>query len=96
MKCPSAFIELIEEVDEEVRYSRERYYIENTDNCVNKIKKLERTNNEKKEYMKQYYKLNKEKMDQATAEWINKNSEKRRLYMLEYKKEWRRRLKLES
>ena len=35
MKCPTAYIELLEECDEEVRKTRERWWIENTPNCVN-------------------------------------------------------------
>lgn len=33
--CPTAYIELLEECDEEVRYEREKWWIENTPNCVN-------------------------------------------------------------
>jgi hypothetical protein len=37
VQCPTAYIELLEECEEGVRYVRERWWIENTPNCVNKI-----------------------------------------------------------
>jgi len=36
VSCPTSSIELLEECDVSVRYERERYWIENTPNCVNK------------------------------------------------------------
>jgi len=35
LKCPTAYIELVEEVSEEQRYERERWWIENNP-CVNR------------------------------------------------------------
>ena len=35
LRCPTAYIELLEECDEEVRKVRERWWVENTPNCVN-------------------------------------------------------------
>jgi hypothetical protein len=35
MKCPTAYIELLEECDEEVTKERERWWVENTPDCVN-------------------------------------------------------------
>ena len=36
LACPTAYIELLEECDEGRRKERERWWIENTPNCVNK------------------------------------------------------------
>lgn len=36
LKSPTAYIELLEVCKKEDRYGRERYWIENTSNCVNK------------------------------------------------------------
>lgn len=35
LQCPTAYIELLEECDEGVRKERERWWVENTLNCVN-------------------------------------------------------------
>jgi len=45
--------DVLEEIDESQRYIREQYYIDTTDNCINKIKP--KTGLSEKEYNKQYY-----------------------------------------
>ena len=59
--CPTAYIELIEECDVSVRYERERYWIENTPNCVNKQMPcstykdwVERNKEKQKEYQRNW------------------------------------------
>jgi predicted GIY-YIG superfamily endonuclease len=69
MKCPTAYIELLEECDEENRFERERFWIENTPNCINQIKRPRRSDEEKK----QYY-----------CEWKKQNIEKQREYHRNY------------
>ena len=61
---------------------RERYYIENNE-CCNKMKKLNRTDEEKKEYNKEYIKVNREILNEKKKEFHNKN----RCKIIEKKKE---------
>ena len=38
MKNQNYYVEIIEECDLSIRYERERYFINNTENCINKLK----------------------------------------------------------
>ena len=73
MKCPTAYIELIEECSEDNRYERERYWIENTPNCLNTNIPI-RSKTELKEYHKK---------------WAEENRERLRDYQREYMRKWR-------
>ncbi len=52
--------DVLEEIDESQRYIREQYYIETTDNCINERRAY--TELKGKEYDKQYYLDNKDKL----------------------------------
>lgn len=69
LRCPTAYIELLEECDEEVRYERERVWIENTPNCINVIKRPRRSCEEKKQYH---------------LEWVEEHRSQLREYHREY------------
>jgi len=69
-------IKLIEEVEDETQLKwRERYYIENNE-CVNKRTPVI-TDEEKKEYKKEYRIKNKETRTSYDKEYYNKNKEKK-------------------
>ena len=51
---------IIEEVDESQKLIREQYWIDNTDNCINKNRAF--TGLSEKQYNKEYYELNKDKL----------------------------------
>ena len=83
-------IELLEEVDfEDVAELRERedYHICNTSCCINKRRAL-RTDEDNKEYYKQYhkerYKNNKEEIKEQKKEYYENNREKRKEQMKQY------------
>ena len=54
LDCPTAYIELVEEVRVEDRFVREKWWIENN-TCVNRFIPL----NDKKEYLRNYYQAHK-------------------------------------
>jgi len=62
IKCPTAYIELCEEVSEEEMLVRERWWVENHP-CVNKNRPV-RTAEEKKAYEKQWALDNRERINQ--------------------------------
>ena len=74
----NSFIYTIEECDEENRNEREQYWIDNT-NCVN----MHNVIHDKKEYHKQYYKDNRDKINENAKQYYIDNPEK----MKEYKKQ---------
>ena len=63
---------------------RERFHIENTI-CVNKIKKVTLTEEERKNYGKDYKENNKDKIKEINKKWRNKNKDN----LKEINKEWR-------
>ena len=82
----NCYVELVEEVTEELRKEREAYYIK-TFECVNKTipartlqeyrKEYQEKNKEKNaEYQKEYREKNKEKNAEYTKEYQEKNKEK--------------------
>ena len=66
IKCPTAYIELCEEVSEEQMKERERWWVENNQ-CVN-IRRPVRTAEEKKAYEKQWALDNRERINQKARE----------------------------
>jgi hypothetical protein len=54
---------------------RERFYIKNNE-CVNKIKNLNYTKEDSKEYQKEYKENNKDKIKEQLKEYYQKNSDK--------------------
>lgn len=90
VECPTAYIELLEECEEGVRYERERWWIENTPNCVNKCV----PGRTSKEYRAEWYQANKEKQDAQTKAWVEAHREERRVYMKAYHE--KRKLKSEA
>ena len=81
MKLGDAYIELLEECNIDNRYERERYWINNTPNCVNVIVRPRRSDDEKKQYHK---------------EWVTDHKESLREYQRNYMREYRAKLKHES
>ena len=57
MKNNDYFYEIIEECDLSIRYERERYYINNTENCINQ-RKLNGLDKEKRKISKAKYEKN--------------------------------------
>jgi hypothetical protein len=86
------YIELLEicpcTINEEL-LARERFYIKSID-CINKIKNLNRTDEEKKEYMKEYSKeynkLNNDKIKEQNKEYKELNKDKIKEQNREYNK----------
>lgn len=85
--CPTVYIELIEECDVSIRYERERYWIENTPNCVN-VRMPVITEQEKKEnasqYNQEYYQTNKEQIRQHQKDYNNTHKEDIKQYNKNY------------
>lgn len=79
IKLGDAYIELLEECTLENRYERERYWIENTPTCINLIKKPRRSNDENKQYHK---------------DWAISHREHLREYQRNYMREYRMKSKL--
>ena len=52
--------DVLEEVEEDESNKREQYYIQTTDNCINKITQL--IDYDKKKYMKSYYSVNRDEI----------------------------------
>jgi hypothetical protein len=77
MKCPTAYIELLEECEKSKKKERERWWIRNTPNCINE-QKLQ-TDEEKRVAMNkatvEYHKRNRELHNQRAREWRAKNKE---------------------
>jgi hypothetical protein len=71
----------LEECQEEQRKEREQYWINHTE-CVNKFKAFR----DKKEYEKEYYKENKDYLNQRKKEYYNET--KYQLNHYHYKKTW--------
>jgi len=57
--------DVLEEVEESQRYIREQYYIETTDNCINERRAI----TDEKEYNKQYYLDNIDKIKDKIKEY---------------------------
>ena len=87
---PTAYIELLEECEEGVRYERERWWIENTPNCVN----LCVPGRDMKEYQADWYQKNKEKHDARNRAYVEAHREERRAYMRAYRE--KRKLKVST
>jgi len=70
--------DILEEVEESQRYIREQYYIDTTDNCVNKQRAPSGLS--RKEYIKQYNQLNKDKLKEYKKQYheLNKEQSKQR------------------
>lgn len=72
VQCPTAYIELLEECNEDVRYDRERYWIENTPHCINPIRRPRRSNEEKKAYHQEWAERNRETLRQYQREYMRR------------------------
>ena len=79
--CPTAYIELLEECEVGVRKERERWWVENTPNCVNKLV----PNRTMKEYQSEWYQQHKEEHDARNKAWVEAHKEERRAYMKAYR-----------
>ena len=75
----NCYIELVEEVTEELREEREAYYIRNFE-CVNKVIPTRTM----QEYQKEYREQNKVKNTEYQKEYRQKNKEKHAEYQKEY------------
>lgn len=84
VECPTAYIELLEECDGNVRYERERWWIENTPNVVNK-QVPRRREGETKEYLHQWYLEHKEEHDARNRDYVEANRERIREYQRAYR-----------
>tara|TARA_Y100000593_G_scaffold92631_1_gene184913 strand:+ start:145 stop:576 length:432 start_codon:yes stop_codon:yes gene_type:complete len=74
---------ILEECDENIRYEREQYYIDNMDNVINK---RDAVHNRKK-----YYQKNKEKYNELAREYKKNNKEKIKINnkkRLDWKNSW--------
>jgi len=77
LACPTAYIELCEEVSEEEMDERERWWVENHP-CVNKrVPARTRAETYHREYarQKEYYAENREKVNAYKREWARKKRE---------------------
>ena len=84
VQCPTAYIELLEECDESVRYERERWWIENTPNCVNKNRPYLREG-EKQEYLREWYQEHREEHIAKSKAYVEANRERIREYQRAYR-----------
>ena len=69
--------ELLEEVDESQRLIREQYYIDTTDDCINKNRAIGLT-------QKEYLELNKDKLKDYKKDWNQLNKDKIKGHNKEY------------
>ena len=79
---------VIEEVDESQRYIREQYWMDTTDNCINKQRALGYTN---KEYQTMYRQLNKDTKKEYDKQHYQLNKDRKKEYHIErykYKCSW--------
>lgn len=75
LECPTAYIEYIEGCDIDKMKEREQYWIDNTPNCINKIRTTgEYFEANKKEYYKNH-----------TVKWRNDNRERFNEWQREYR-----------
>jgi hypothetical protein len=81
-------IEVLEECEPEIRYEREKYYI-NTIDCVNEIKFTFDMKEYKKKYNKQYNEKNREKKNKNAViyqkQFYVKNKDKIKQYQKQYR-----------
>lgn len=76
LTCPTAYIELLEECDEEVRKERERWWIENTPDCVNQnnpAPTAEDKARQKREASRRYRAAHREKIAEANRAFREAN-----------------------
>ena len=74
VQCPTAYIEYIEGVDEEDRYDKEQYWINNTPNVVNKKNSSTEAVEERRRLgVKKYYEANKDKIRAQQKAYYEKN-----------------------
>lgn len=77
----TAYIELLEECEVGVRRERERWWVENTPNCVNKLI----PNRTEAEWKAEWYQRNKETHDARNRAWVEAHKEERKAYMKAYR-----------
>ena len=75
--------ETVEEVTIDLLPERERYWIDNDENCVN-IRRPRVSEEEEKEYQKEWYEQNKDQIKEYKKEWYEQNKEK----IKERSREW--------
>jgi hypothetical protein len=80
LNLDNCIITELEKCNEENRKERERYWITNIV-CINKYK----LNFDEKQWRKEYYQKNKEKLNQKRKEYYENNTDK----IKEYEKQWR-------
>jgi gas vesicle protein len=84
MKCPTAYITLLEECDVSVRYERERHWIQSTPNCVNVIHRPRRTEEERKEYHKEWVEQNQDTLHDYRRQYYVQNKDEIQAQHKEY------------
>ena len=88
LTCPTAYIELLEECDVEVRKERERFWIENTPNCVNINNPFPDMTRSERD--RDYYLRHKDEHNARSRQYYIEHRAER----LEYLRQWRMKRKL--